>query len=177
MNKDGKIISTIDYPVREATKDLSRAMLPSLYSTGVRMSNSPDGKRIVVATGSQGILSFLKRTDPGIKEYKQIKYQEPIIALPPGGGASYTRDNINGFSAVDCDDNYVYALYSGRTFNSHQTKFTHCEHLFVYDWDGNPIKHYILDIPLFNSISYDKEKNCIYGLAENPEGVLIVYQL
>ena len=90
---------------------------------------------------------------------------------------AFSRDNIAGFGAVDCDDNYVYALYSGRTVNTHQALFSRCEHLFVYDWDGNPIKHYILDIPLFNSISYDKEKKCIYGLAENPEGVLIAYQL
>ena len=51
----------------------------------------------------------------------------------------------------------------------------HCEHLLVYDWDGNPIKHYILDIPMW-SMQYDIEKNSIYGIAYNPEGGFIEYQ-
>jgi hypothetical protein len=33
----------------------------------------------------------------------------------------------------------------------------HCEHLLVYDRDGNPVKHYTLDIPHF-SMKYDNEK-------------------
>ena len=52
----------------------------------------------------------------------------------------------------------------------------HCEHLLVYDWDGNPIQHYILGIPL-SSVKYDKEKNTIYGIAYDPEGVFVEYQL
>ena len=174
MSKDGKIISAIDFPKWKETKNISNIALSSLFRD-VKMANSPDNKRIVVAV--KGFISFLDRTDYGIYEYKQIMYHPPKFAINERGSVSITGDNITGFCAVDCDDKYVYALYSGRTYKSHQMKMGHCEHLFVYDWEGNPIKHYILDIPIFNSISYDKEKNCIYGLAENPEGVLIEYQL
>ena len=52
----------------------------------------------------------------------------------------------------------------------------HCEHLLVYDRDGNPVKHYTLDIPLF-SMKYDSEKNTIYGIGYNPEGIFVEYQL
>ncbi len=52
----------------------------------------------------------------------------------------------------------------------------HCEHLLVYDRDGNPVKHYTLDIPLF-SMKYDSEKNTIYGKGYNPEGIFVEYQL
>ena len=177
MNKDGEIISVIDYPIRNETKDLPRTMLPTLYSTVIKMSNSPDGKRIVAATGRQGILCFINRSDSGIKVYKQLQYQAPNFTMDSRGGVVYTRDNIEGFGAVDCDDNYVYATYSGRTFNSHERSVSDCEHLLVYDWDGNPVKRYILDVPTFGNIHYNKEKNCIYGLTQDPEGLLIMYQL
>jgi hypothetical protein len=55
-------------------------------------------------------------------------------------------------------------------------QMSHCEHLLVYDWEGNPVRRYILDIPIHKMI-YNKDKNSIYGLAENPEGVLVEYQL
>ena len=176
MNKEGEIISTIDYPIREETKDLPKIMLPSLFSS-IKMANSPDNKRVVVTTGSQGIISLLYRTDSGIKEYKQIKYLPPKISITPMGNAAFTSDNTKGFGAVDCDDQYIYAIYSGRTYNTHPTSANNCEHLLVYDWEGNPIKRYIMDIPIYYNISYNKEKNCIYGLAENPEGMLVEYQL
>ena len=176
ITKNGEIISTINYPVWQETKGLQLTALSALFRAA-RMANSPDKKRMVVAIGTHGFISFLNRTDFGLKEYKQIKYHPPKFKVTDRGSASYHRDNVGGFSAVDCDDNFVYALYSGKTFNNNPMLSSHCEHLLVYDWDGNPVKRYVLDVPIFNTMSYDKENNCIYGLAENPEGVLIVYQL
>ena len=176
INKDGEIISTIDYPIREETKNIPQIVQPTLYSSSVRFTNSPDNKRIVVATANQGLISFLSRSGSGIKEYKQLKYHAPIFTVIEGASATYSRENIEGFFAVDCDDNYIYSLYSGRTYNKHQTSALFCEHLLVYDWEGNPVKRYIMDIPL-RTFCYNKEMNCIYGLTENPEGVLVEYKL
>ena len=83
---------------------------------------------------------------------------------------------MEGYKAVDCDDNFIFAIYSGRTRQSHGGKAEHCEHLLVYDWEGNPVKRYILCVAI-HTMRYNKENNCIYGLAENPEGVLVEYQL
>ena len=52
----------------------------------------------------------------------------------------------------------------------------HCEHLFVYNWDGVPVKYYHLEVPLY-SMKYDKVNNSIYGIGYNPEGVFIEYKL
>ena len=111
-----------------------------------------------------------------LTEYKQIKYFSPTFSVIKGGNISYPKDEKVGFCNVECDDNYIYALYSGRTPNSHGELSHHCENILVYDWAGNPIKRYILDVPLW-SRGYDSEKNCIYGIAYNPEGGFIEYQL
>jgi len=176
MNKDGKILSTIDFPMWEGTKNIPKTALANIYQS--LMANSPDNKRIAVAALSQGLISFLNRTDSGIKEYKQLKYHAPIFTVNEGGRAVTSRDNLEGFRAIDCDDTHVYVMYSGKTFNSNPTASQSglCDHLLVYDWNGNPVKRYILGIPI-RSIKYNKETNSIYGLAENPEGVLVEYQL
>ena len=174
MNKEGKIFSTIDYPIWKETKDILKTALPTLYNAF--MANSHDNKKVVVVTSNQGVISFLNRTYSGIKEYKQMKYHAPKFSITEKGAVAYSKNNIEGFWAVDCDNSYVYALYSGRTFNSDHMESNLCEHLLVYDWDGNPIKRYILDIPIYK-MSYNKSKNCIYGLTNNPEGVLVEYKL
>ena len=137
MNKDGKVFSAIDFPIWEETKDIPKTALSSIYTTS-RMSNSPDNKRVVVATHNQGIISFINRTDFGIKEYKQLKYHPPTFTVN-GRTAAFSRDNATGFVAIDSDNNYIYTIYSGRTINSHGMQIEFCEHLLVYDWDGNPI--------------------------------------
>ena len=92
------------------------------------------------------------------------------------GNIAFSKNNKVGFCAVDCDDKYVYALYSGKTFNKFGTLNHHCENLLIYDWNGNPVKRYILDIPLY-SMRYNRETHSIYGIAYNPEGILIEYEL
>ena len=53
------------------------------------MANSPDNKRIAVAALGQGLISFLNRTDSGIKEYRQLKYHAPTFAVNESGRAVF----------------------------------------------------------------------------------------
>jgi hypothetical protein len=175
MNKDGEILSTIDFPIFKETRRTPGIALSLLYIS-TYMANSPDNKRVVIATQSHGVISFLNRTESGIEEYKQLRYHAPNFIVQERGNIAYSRDNRIGFCSLDCADNYVFALYSGRTFSSHGMLNHRCEHLLVYDWEGNPIRRYVLDIPL-TAFVYCKKTNSIYGLAEHPEGVLIQYQL
>ena len=175
MNTKGEILATIPYPSWAETRNIPWTALPQLHSKHV--AHSPDGQRVVVAMGSHGLLSFLNRTESGVEEYKQIKYHPPLFHITERGGSAFSRDNVRGFVDVACDDNYIYALYSGRTINSYGAESGYGKHLLVYDWAGNPIRRYILDIPLLWRIYFDRERNRIYGIANNPEGVLVQYQL
>jgi hypothetical protein len=175
MNKRGEVLSAIDYPMWEETESVrSNSTFPMLHT--VEMASSPDHTKVIAATKQQGVISFLDRTVSGIKEYKQIKYHAPRFRVTERGSVVTSNVNIEGFRAVDCDGDFVYLLYSGRTINSYGEQFQNSEHLLVYDWEGNPVRRYVLDIPLAR-FRYDKETNSIYGLAENPEGVLIKYEL
>lgn len=176
LNREGEVISKVDFPVFEETNNIPKLEQSMLYLS-TRTAKKPDNKKVVAATQSFGVLSFLNYADgPKLKEYKQIKYYGPNYIQQGNGAIAWSKDGEVGFCGLDCDDDYVYALYSGRTFAEHGMVNHHCEHLLVYDWDGNPVKHYMLDIPLF-SMKYDKENNSIYGIGYNPEGVFVEYQL
>lgn len=176
INTKNEIISKVSFPLFEETKSIPKMQLSMLYiSTFIK--NSPDNKKIVAATQKHGLLYFFNYTNEHeLKEYKQLKYYAPKFEILERGNIAFSKDNKIGFCAVDCDNDFVYTLYSGKTFNSDGILNYHCDNLLIYDWEGNPLKHYILDIPLY-SMKYNKEQNTIYGIAYNPEGVLIEYKL
>lgn len=176
LKGNGEIISKVDFPTFEETNNIPKMELSMLYIS-THIANKPDNKKVVAATQDLGVISFLNYIDGSIlEEYKRIKYYGPKFTLQDRGGIVWSRDGQAGFCDLDCDDEYVYALYSGKTITEHGMLSHHCENLLVYDWDGNPVKHYTLDIPLF-SMKFDKEKNTVYGIGYNPEGVFVEYQL
>ena len=51
------------------------------------------------------------------------------------------RMRISAFHGIDSDGENVYVIYSGHNM----LPANECRHLIVYDWDGNPAKHYLLN--------------------------------
>ena len=47
--------------------------------------------------------------------------------------------------------------------------------IFVFDYQGNPLRHYELDTPI-TYFGVDTKNKCLYGLSEKPEPVIIKYQ-
>ncbi len=176
INKQGEVVSTIDFPPFEELKDTPKTQLSILYISSL-MANSPNKKKMIAVTQKHGVISFFNYINGNeLKEYKQLRYYAPLFDIQEKGNIAFSKDNKIGFCAVDCDDHYVYVLYSGKTFNKFGLLNHHCDNLLIYDWNGKPIKRYILEIPLF-SMRYNKKNHSIYGIAYNPEGILIEYKL
>lgn len=176
LTTDGKIASGIDFPTFEVTNNTPKVQLSMLYISTL-MANTSDNKKVVAVTQKHGVISFFNYVNGStLKEYKQIKYYPPIYTIEESGSIAFSKENKVGFCAVDCDSEYVYVLYSGRTFAKDGILNHHCENLLIYDWNGNPIKHYLLDIPLY-SMRYNEKDKLIYGIAYYPEGVLVEYRL
>lgn len=176
IQSDGEIISKVDFPTFEETDNTPKMELSMLYLS-THTANKPDNKKVIAVTQDFGVISFFNYINGSVlEEYKQLKYYGPKFILPERGGIAWSKEGLVGFCGLDCDDEYVYTIYSGRTYSEYGMESHHCENLLVYDWEGNPVKHYTLDIPLF-SMKFDKEKNTIYGIGYNPEGVFVEYQL
>ncbi len=169
--------SSIAFPVFEETNRLTDVQKSVLFINTLTAVH-PHKNKFVAATMKCGVLSFCEigREDI-IREYKQIKYYPPQFSVVDDyGNIAYDKQYNVAFCDIDCSDEYVYVLYSGRSFETHGLLNHHCEHLLVYNWNGTPIKHYKLEIPMF-SMRYDNETKLIYGIGYNPEGVFLEYKL
>lgn len=176
LNLEDELLSYLDFP-NFAEMEHIPMLQKSILFLSTHTSISPNGKNMVAATQSLGAISFCEITSNNkLAEQKQIKYFPPIFHVKERGDISYDRKSKIGFCALDSDDKYVYALYSGRTSEKAGMESHHCEHLLIYNWDGVPVKYYHLEIPLY-SMKYDKANNSIYGIGYNPEGVFIEYKL
>lgn len=176
INKNGEILTKIDFPVLDEMKDIPKMQKSILYISTL-ISSAPNNRKVVAATQNSGQISFFDYIDnQTLSQYKQRIYYAPEFETTERGGVAYSRQNKVGFCAVDCDDTFVYALYSGKTFERDGLLNHHCENILIYDWMGNPVKRYQLELSLF-SMRIDRDKKLIYGIAYNPEGVLVEYEL
>lgn len=72
-------------------------------------------------------------------------------------------------------DNELFVLYSGRIYHPGDKNYL-LEQLFVFDWNGNPIRRYKLDIPIFRFV-IDESSRTIYGITDSPEFRIIQFNL
>ena len=86
------------------------------------------------------------------------------------------ENNKTGFLDLSCSNDYVYALYAGKVLGDDIFTAYYGDHVFVYDWNGNPVRHYKLEKELF-MFGVDEEKGILYGIGNDPEGCILEYKL
>lgn len=178
-DEDSNPLGVVDFPDFEEINELTDVEKSSIYiSTTLRVK--PDHSKVVCASQMSGVVSFSTVTDTELVEFEQLRYHAPLVVPPRSSGSpsiAFDKNNKVGFCGSACDDNYVFLSYSGRTVNTHQMLAHHCDHLFIYDWNGKPLKHLLLELPLFGEIGYDPETKTLYGISYDPEGVIVEYNL
>lgn len=178
-DKNNALTSSLDFPDFNNTRNLTNIEKGSLYMSST-ITIKPDGSKMVCATQKAGVISFCNLQSEKIIEYKRLKYHAPLVSPPRVAGSSsvaFDRNNKIGFCGSASDNNYVFLLYSGRTFNSHGMSSHYCEHVLIYDWDGKPLKHLILEKPIYGNLNYDSETHILYGIGYDPEGMILEYDL
>jgi hypothetical protein len=89
------------------------------------------------------------------------------VAAKPVKGESYM---CYSHSPV-CAGNEVFVLYLGELMENYQDRYSK---MIVFDWDGNPLRMYELDIPIF-TFTVDTDHRIIYGITNSPEYMIIKY--
>lgn len=156
-----------DYAELEGLEYMTKSMVFDL------MAKATNGKRLVLC--HFGTLDFYDiKEDGGLEVYREHHYYMPDISVYPNGEFAYkgktTKWGFNYF--IECDDNYVYLLYSDKTM--HEDRRDNSAFLFVYDWDGNPIVQYELEKPLYNLAI---NGTTLYGLSREVEPIVYIYDL
>ena len=134
-----------------------------------RYASSPDGRKVCVATVGAPALSFSEIENGNLTEYK--RYTMDPVGMENG---RLTPDHVSAFAGMDADEDYVYVIYSGHKIRGDVFPADECRHLIIYDWDGNPVRHYRLDR---NINSIDVADGCLYGASNYPESAVYKFDL
>ncbi len=134
----GRVLSSVpslncDGIPRRDKMRLFSLMLSSKYVS------KPDGTKVCVANVATASLSFSELHSGKLTEYKRYEYDAS------GNGVYFGPDAISAFHGMDADDENVYVIYSGHKMKNDVLPANECRHLIVYDWNGNPVKHYLLN--------------------------------
>jgi hypothetical protein len=94
------------------------------------------------------------------------------------GGISAPIMSDNEYGCVDlyATDQYVYMLYSGKSFNEYRGKIGEAERLRIYDWQGNLLLEADLDLPCKN-LCVSADDSFLWAIAEIPEPKIVAYDL
>jgi hypothetical protein len=91
------------------------------------------------------------------------------------------KGNKNGFITADVTNKYIYSLYSGKVIDDSSlnglTNSFLSKYVYVFDWEGKPLKRYELDQEV-RSITVDEKNNILYAASYfGGEPNLIKYNL
>lgn len=160
-----------DFPAYEELASEEYMTKSMIFALMIKATN---GKRVSLSL--RGTLDFYDITDDGgLEMFREHHYFLPRLIIEPNGTFAYSTKAKMGFCfAVASDENYLYILYTDKTFKENIENLDNSEYLFVYDWDGNPVKQYSLEKPLADLAV---NGTTLYGLSRKVEPIVYIYDL
>lgn len=161
---EGNILSSVAAFGYKELSAYDRDYILSWHLSSKYVSN-PSGTRVCVANVASPTLSFSKVDSGMMTEYKRYEIAPPQARI----------DNIlDAFHGIAADDKYVYLIYSGHKPRGDVLPSNACNDLIVYDWEGNPVKHYHLSRHIS---SVHVAGGCLIGTSDHPDCKVYKYIL
>jgi len=166
FNKSFEMIEAFgEYPILDNDTQKSKKINEDVFNIYF-LKISPNLKHFAFASYKIGLLEIFE-TD---KLPYEIVKKRSILLAPPYRNDDVSQ-NIYGFEDIFVTDNYIYALYNGKTAkeNPYFTKS-----IKVFDWDGRFIIEYNVGVDL-RCLSVDEQERRIYAVAyTDEEGFFLV---
>ena len=172
--KDGFQLAFGEYPYKDSEeKRIPNDMRAMAYQGNIKSNGL---NCFAYATYSAEQIYFYELKDGQAIELGRVN--EGFAEYKPAGGISVAHNALHpmGFTDLEVSTDYVYALYSGRTFAEYRLEEWLGESIRVYDWHGNLKKEYRLDVPVLN-ICVDEKGKRIYAFANIPDPTLVYFDL
>ena len=170
--KSGQVGFFGEYP--QGDRKIERELLPTAYINS-SLAMKPDCSRFVCVNSNCGVVEINAIEGDSIATIARIAYHYPDIAPTTAGKmhvAAIRKSNVNGFFGVTCSDEYIYTIYSGKTYNEAGLGLESCDYLVTFDWSGNYIEAFHVSQAL-SAIRFDNSQGLLYGLAHTPSRSLI----
>ena len=151
------------YPENHEISSLSDYQKSALFA-GTLIAVSPSADRFVAAY--KGLIDFYQLERKGeLSLIKHKYYHFPLFGIPEKGPViAHKKSETTGFLSLGYDSNMIYLLYSNSSFQEKGAETFSGNTLLTFNWNGNPIKKYVLDKYL---LSIHVEKDTIWGVSAN----------
>ena len=146
-----------------------------MLSINLHTKQHPDNYYFILHNFSVGELSIWKLDNDKIKLHKDFIFHAPEFYLD-NQYVRYKKENKLGFKSVCVSRDHIYCSYIGMPYEKYKRNPENLKHLFIFDWNGTPVKQYTLPLSIRVSC-YDSKENAIYGLNDEGETKIIKYKL
>lgn len=166
MDNQGKLIKYVfDFPekIDPRVSDYENA---SLYN--VSMTYCPTNKRLATVTHAAGLFDIYQVDDNDIQrvwdhnEFLPVNLE--VVDFGDGARIARTKKSRYGYAAITSSNKYVYAIYSGRSFE--QPNYSYGNIIRVMDWNGKRGCTISTDVDI-RDIAVDNKDEYIYAIAIN----------
>lgn len=161
-----------DFPHSE--KNLGQIdLLPMVYQGYLAVH--PTGDKFVFGTRVSTNLDIAKYENNEIISIAKFHLEETKYTGQSDGRISvnYSPENNHGFLSISVNEKYIYALHSGEKYSQ---SIDGSNKIYVFDWDGNPIKELNLDRTV-SIISVSPDNSKIIAYFDDGKANLISYKL
>lgn len=173
-HKGNLIRCFFEYPYRSREEKNIPAKTRALTYQGQMMAN-PSLDKFCFACIYAPIINFYNINENSIELVRSNIQGYPDCIMNDNSNM-IASNNKAAYSQIFTTDKYVYALYSGRSWDDYQNLFLRSQKIEVYNWDGMLIKTYITSIPL-TLICVTPDDKTIYAIADDPDPSLLVFNL
>ena len=176
---EGNIIKTFGTWQGIIAGNYPMSIISSLYDG--RFKSSPDKQTFALFCIRTDVIEILDRRSGNILSVRgPANYRYEFEVDYSLGYPMFSTKNFKDSKPQYVDgyltDKYIYALYSGRTRAEIDQKNIMCDEVFVFDYEGNLLKHYKLDHSLL-TFAIDEKHNKMYGGTYDANPGIVVFDL
>ena len=176
LDKTGNIIDRYEaFPYRdEKEQQISKVVLSQAYDG--YMASDTEGERFAVACYNAKMIAFYKIENNKIVLVKEVNDEYPDYKYSDKHYQGISRYALTAYISVTASNNYVYALYSGKSYGEHGGLSSVGTSIWVYDWMGNLVRQLALDVPVSN-IQIMKDDKSLYAIISIPEPEIVKFDI
>lgn len=168
-DNSGKLISTNDdYPKYKNISD--KASLSNMFGSRSPRAIKPDNTKFVSATFVGGIIEYYNFSNNTITKTNEIRICDPVVNPLNDRMDIFEANTKIGFPSVTATNKYIYAPYIGATSAEVNDNYF-AKKIYVFDWNGKPVKSYIIEGNYGASfITVDEKTNRLYYITRDDNG-------
>lgn len=174
----GNINYFFEYPYQNKREKAIPNRLRGMAYQGTFCSNN-SLNRFLYTVQHAPIFMMFSVDDSAIKKTYEFVAGYPIYKTEETeawSSAPISADCEYAFLASYATDNYIYLLYSGKSFREYEMKAFQGDIIYQLTWDGIPVSKFKLDFPAMNFCVSDNDK-MLYALVNKGETEIVWYNL